>query len=106
MRSNRAFLLPALLIVLGVLCFVLQPVVFAEPDSVCAKPGQPTSGFQDDDKQDCAITQASYKQIADHDSQPKYLNIVGILLVLAGIVLAVVALVRRRRGPGATPGAP
>ncbi|MCW2926193.1 MAG: hypothetical protein JWM86_161 [Thermoleophilia bacterium] len=97
MPARRTLLSIALgLIALGAISFALQPVLDPKPDSVCVADGSPSSGFTDDDKDDCNVSIESYRKIADHDSKPKPFRIIGLVLVLAGIVTAVVALARGR----------
>lgn len=89
-----------MLVVLGVLAIVLQP---GPPEGECVAEGAPSSGFVDSDS-GCAISDESYAEIADYNSSPKPFRIVGLLLVLAGVVTAVVTLVRSRRsGPSGSP---
>ncbi|RYJ05199.1 MAG: hypothetical protein EON52_12805 [Actinomycetales bacterium] len=88
------------LVVVGVLAILLQP---GPPDGECVPDGTPSSGFTDSDS-GCAISQESYDKIADYNSSPKPFRIVGLVLILAGIVVGVVTLVRRRRsGPSGSP---
>lgn len=76
--------------VLGVVTFALQP---GAPEAECAAKGAASSGFEDPGRH-CAISVASWKKIAEYDSSPKWFRIVGLLLILAAVVVAVVALVK------------
>lgn len=106
MKTSRSLFLVALTLILaGIAAFVLQPVLDPKPDSVCAKPGAPYSGFVDSDKKDCNITDASYEAISDWESSPKPFRIAGLVLIIAGIVVGAVAIVRSRRD-GTPPLAP
>lgn len=100
MKSTRSrlFALAGALVLVGVVAFLLQP---GAPDPECVPDGSPSSGFIDGD---CNISIESWEKIADHNSSPKPFRIVGLLLVLAGIVVGVVALVKRPKD--GTPGSP
>lgn len=99
MKSTKTVLfgVAATLLLFGVLSFVLQP---GPPDAECAKPGAPSSGFVDKDNSGCAITIESYAEIRDYETAPKPFRIAGLGLGLAGLVVGVVALVKRPRRPG------
>ncbi|MCW2960265.1 MAG: hypothetical protein JWM90_652, partial [Thermoleophilia bacterium] len=84
---------------LGIVSIALQPVLDPRPDVTCVADNEPSSGFRDGDK-DCNISQASSEEINDWDSAPKPFRIIGVALILAGIVTAVVAFVRSRRSDG------
>ena len=95
----------ALLIVFGIALMVID-VGGVEPE--CAAPGDPTSGFVDEDNPDCAITIESYEEIVDAESGLQWDNIAGLVLVLAGLGIGVTTLVRGRAsaGPDAPAGPP
>ncbi|MGJ9413313.1 hypothetical protein ACHAAC_11460 [Aeromicrobium sp. CF4.19] len=101
MKKNLLLAVAAALVVLGALSIVLQP---GPPESECVPDDVPSSGFVDEEK-DCNISQESWEEISEHNSSPKPFRIVGALLVLAGLVTAVVALVVGRRR-GTEPGTP
>ena len=107
MRSTRTlFLLAVALVALGVISFALQSVVSPKPDTVCVDAGRPSSGFVDGDKSDCPISQKSYEKFANWESSPKPFRIMGSVLILAGLIVGVVATVRKFRGtapPSTTP---
>ena len=93
----------AALVVVGVLAFFLQP---GAPDSECADDPNVTSGFVDEEK-DCPISIESWEEISDYESSPKLFRIAGLLLIVAGVIVGIVALVVRPRrsndgGPQAT----
>ncbi len=94
---KSSLLLTALvLIVLGVVVIALQP---GGPDSECVSKNGPTSGFVDG-KKDCAISIESFNKMAEYSSKPKPFRIVGLLMVVAGLFVGVVAVVRHFRSPG------
>jgi hypothetical protein len=93
MSRTTAFIVAAVLIVLGIVAFPLQNL--GKPESVCAKRGAPTSGFEDADK-NCGITVGSYNKIRDFETGPKLFRIGGIVLILAGIGCAGYAVTRKR----------
>ncbi|MCW2922416.1 MAG: hypothetical protein JWL76_2290 [Thermoleophilia bacterium] len=98
MSSKRTWFTAAVaLITLGLVSFVLQPVLDPKPDTKCVADDQPSSGFQDDEK-DCNVSIASYEKISDWESKPKPFRIIGLLLVVGGIVTGAIGLVRTRRG--------
>lgn len=87
------------LIVLAVPSFLL--LNGTKPDSVCAEPGTPYSGFVDPDKDNCPITDESYAKIADYNSKPKVGRILGLIMVTAGVGFGVAALVIKGGKPSA-----
>lgn len=103
MSRTTALAVAAVLVVLGIAAFPLQNL--GRPDSVCAKEGAPTSGFIDDEKE-CGITQESFQKIADYDSKPQVWRIAGIVLIVAGVGMAVYGVTRKRRTPPSSPEAP
>lgn len=94
--SSKLFVAALALVVLGVLAIFLEP---GAPDAECVPDGAPSSGFVDDES-GCAISIESFEKIADHNAKPKPFRIVGLLLIVAGVVVAIVATVRRVRSPG------
>jgi hypothetical protein len=106
MQKSRSLLgIAGALLVLGVVSFLLQPVLDGKPDAECVKESSAdgaipkTSGLVDEDQGGCAISIESYEKINDWDSKPKPFRIAGLVLVLAGLVTGGVALVRGRRAP-------
>jgi hypothetical protein len=100
MSRTTGFIVAAVLIVLGIVAFPLQNL--GKPETVCAKPGTPTSGFADADK-DCGITIESYNEIRDFESGPKLFRIGGILLILVGVGFAGYGATRKRPGADTPP---
>ena len=106
MQKSRSLLgIAGLLLVLGVVSFVAQPVLDAKPDAECVKESSasngivPSSGFLDEEQDNCPISIESWKKIEDWNSKPKPFRIAGLVLVLAGLVTGGVAIVRGRRAP-------
>ncbi|OZM74706.1 hypothetical protein CFN78_00185 [Amycolatopsis antarctica] len=84
------------LVVLGVVSILLQP---SGPDTECAPPGGPTSGYFDQEK-GCAVTMESMDEVGDYYSSPKLFRIAGVFLVVVGIgtgIGGVVAMGKSRR---------
>ena len=100
MSRTTAFVVAAVLVVLGILAFPLQNL--GEPKAECAAKGAPSSGFVDDDS-GCPITQESYDEIREYESAPKPWRIAGLVLILGGLGLAGYAVIRKRQRPEAEP---
>ncbi len=81
---------------IGVLAFFLQP---GPPPLECAPDSGVTSGFYDGDK-NCPISIESMNEYGDYSSSPKPFRIAGLVLVLAGLVVAVVGLFRKPKNRG------
>ena len=92
-KARNLRVVGAVLILLGVLAFALQP---GEPKAVCTSENGPTSGFVDAE-QDCPISQESWNEIADYRSSPKPFRIAGLVLVVAGVGTLVAAGLSARR---------
>ena len=93
MSRTTAFIVAAVLVVLGIVAFPLQ--YLGKPEVECAAQGAPTSGFVDEEK-DCGITIESYNEIREFESGPKLFRIGGIVLILAGLGVAGYAATRKR----------
>ncbi|WP_031470010.1 hypothetical protein [Sciscionella sediminilitoris] len=84
----KLLVIAALLIVLGVVAFPLQP---GEPESVCAT-GNVTSGYFDKEK-NCPISVESMREIGEYLSAPKVFRIAGVVLIVAGVGVGIGGLV-------------
>lgn len=96
-KSKVLFAVAAVLVVLGVVLMVMPTP--GEPDLVCAPEGAPSSGFADGDQDDCPVTIESMNEYNDWASGPRWDNIAGLVLVVAGLGTAGVAVVKARRRP-------
>lgn len=94
--SSKLFAVSVALVLIGVVTIFLQP---GGPEAECVPDGAPSSGFVDEES-GCAISAESFDEISDYNSSPKPFRIVGLLLIVAGVVVAVVATVRRVRSSG------
>ncbi|GAA2075732.1 hypothetical protein GCM10009821_13620 [Aeromicrobium halocynthiae] len=93
--TKRPLAVAGALVAVGIVVVLLQP---GPPEAECVPEGTPSSGFVDSDR-DCPISQESWAEISEWRSLPKPFRILGALLVLAGVVMAGVAVVvGRRRG--------
>lgn len=92
-KTRTLLVVGAVLVLLGVLAFALQP---GEPKAECTAENGPTSGFVDEE-QDCPISIESWNEIADYRSSPKPLRIAGLVLVVAGVGTAIAGGVSARR---------
>jgi len=93
---KKLFIAAAALVVLGIVSILLQP---SGPDTECATPGGPTSGFVDQEK-GCAVTIESMAEVSDYSSDPKLFRIAGLFLILVGVgsgIGGVVAMGKSRR---------
>lgn len=101
MKKSKVLLAAAaVMVVLGVVLMVMPTP--GEPDLVCAPDGAPSSGYADGDQDDCPVTIESANRYNDWASGPRWDNIAGLVLVVAGIGTGVVALVKARlRSPDA-----
>lgn len=97
MKKSSLLVSALALIILGIGCFALQPVLDPKPEPKCAKAGARSSGFVDNDKGDCRVSIKSWEKIEDWNTKPKPIRIVGLVLVLGGVVTGVVGLVRKGR---------
>lgn len=100
MSRTAAFVIAAVLIVLGVAAFPLQNL--GKPEAECGKEGAPSSGFVDEDS-GCPITIDSYNEIREYESGPKLYRIGGIVLIIAGLGFVVVGVTRKKQQPGTPP---
>lgn len=98
MKSARTKFLAiaGVLVLLGVVVIFLQP---GPPDPECVPEGTPYSGFVDDES-GCPISTESMEKITDYESSPKPVRIVGLLIILVGLGVAVVAAFRKPRATG------
>ncbi|RZQ63244.1 hypothetical protein [Amycolatopsis suaedae] len=90
---RKLFFVAAALLVLGIASFLLQP---GGPDTECATPGGPTSGFYDQEK-GCPVSSESMREVADYNSSPKIFRIAGVVLVVAGAGVGIAGLVSMSR---------
>ena len=100
MSRTTAFVVAAVLVVLGIIAFPLQNV--GEPKAECAAKGAPSSGFVDDDS-GCPITTESYNEIREYESGPKLFRIAGLFLIVGGVGVAGYAVIRKRKRPEGEP---
>ena len=90
MNKKTTLGLAGILIVLAVVSFLF--LNGAKPDTVCVEEGAPYSGFVDEEKDNCPISDESYQKIVDYDSKPKIGRIAGLVLGVAGVGVGVVGL--------------
>lgn len=97
MKPKQLFALAAVLIVVGIALLVIPTP--GEPGLKCVSESSQSSGFVDEDQDNCPVSIESYDDYREWESGPKIDNIVGLVLVLAGFVAVGVAVVKRRRNP-------
>ena len=99
-KSKVLLAAAAVMLVLGVVLMVMPTP--GEPDMTCAPEGTPPSGVIDRSQGDCMVTPESANEYSDWASGPRWDNIAGLVLVVAGLGTGVTALVKaRRRTPDA-----
>lgn len=100
--SKKAILLiiSLILVVVGVPLSVFADTKGPEPTLVCAKEGEPTSGYKSDDK-DCPISIESMRKWSEWFGKPQPVKIAGLFTAAGGVLLAsgvgVTALVQKVR---------
>jgi hypothetical protein len=99
MKPKFLFALAAALIVIGVVLMVMPTP--GEPKLECVSQSAPSSGFTDADQDNCPVSIESYNKYADWSSGPRWDNIAGLVLVVAGLGTAGVATVKARKKPNA-----
>lgn len=97
--SSRLVLFPtaAVLIVAGTLSMIFLDSRGSPPVLVCAEEGGPTSGFADPTQGNCPTTIESFNAFAQWSSSPNLFAIAGLLAVLIGVVVGIIALVTTLR---------
>jgi len=96
--STRAKLLIAALglVIVGLISvFAIDPRG-AEPELVCVKEGQPFSGCRDSEQNNCPVSDESYAQWSDWDSQGRWTAGLGGILIVGGVAVGVVSMMKRR----------
>jgi hypothetical protein len=99
MKPKILFAVAAALIVIGVVLMAVPTP--GEPKLQCVSQSAPSSGFTDADQDDCPVSVESYEEYAEWSSGPRWDNVAGLVLVVAGLGTAVVAGVKARRRPTA-----
>ena len=95
MKKKQLFALAGVLVVLAFALFILPTP--GEPDLVCVADNAPSSGFVNEDKDDCPISTASYNEYRDWESKPKLDNIAGVILLVGGVGTAGFAAFRKTK---------
>lgn len=95
MKPKNLFVLAAALIVLGIALIALPSP--GEPSLQCVSESAPSSGFTDADQDNCPVSIESMNKYSDWSSGPRWDNIAGLVLIVAGLGTGGAAVIRARR---------
>jgi hypothetical protein len=99
MKPKHLFALAAALLVLGIALLVIPSP--GEPSLQCVSESAPSSGFTDADQDNCPVSIESMNEYSDWSSGPRWDNIAGLVLIVAGLGTGGAAVVKARRKPTA-----